>query len=258
MNRFQSKVAIVTGGARGIGETTALRLASEGAQVAVFDINEQGAQNTAAKIRSATGSNAQAYRVDVSNRRDVEASVREVAATFGRIDILVNNAGILRDNLLNVMTDEDWDQVMDINLKGAFLCSQAVEPHMKQQQYGRIVMLSSQAAVGRAGRLNYAASKAGIQGLTKSLAMELGPFNITVNAVAPGFIDTEMSKASIASAKQRGIDDFEAYKQQLIDNNPIRRVGTTEDVSNVIAFLSSDEAGYVTGQIIYVAGRPVV
>lgn len=258
MNRFQDKVAIVTGGARGIGETTALRFASEGAHVAIFDVNEQGAQETAAKIREKTGSKAKAYRVDVSSRQEVEASVWDVVETFGRIDILVNNAGILRDNLLGAMTDDDWDQVLDINLKGAFLCSQAVEPHMKKQQSGRIVMLSSQAAVGRAGRLNYAASKAGIQGLTKSLAMELGPFNITVNAVAPGFIDTEMSKASIASAKQRGIDDFEAYKQQLINNNPIRRVGTTEDVSNVIAFLSSDEAGYVTGQVIYVAGRPVV
>lgn len=258
MNRFQNKVAIVTGGAQGIGETTALRLASEGAQVAVFDVKAQGAQKTAAKIEAATGNAALALQVDVSNRRDVEASVRKVAESFGRIDILVNNAGILRDNLLSSMTDEDWDQVMEVNLKGAFLCSQAVEPYMKQQKDGRIVMLSSQAAVGRAGRLNYAASKAGIQGLTKSLAMELGPYNITVNAVAPGFIDTEMSKASIASAKQRGIDDFEAYKQQLISNNPIRRVGTTADVSNVIAFLSSDEASYVTGQVIYVAGRPVV
>lgn len=258
MEKCKGLVAVVTGGGRGIGEAAAQRFAKEGAKVAVMDVNKENAQGTAAKIRE-RGGEALALGIDVSSRREVEGGMAEVVSTFGKIDILVNNAGVLKDNLISAMTDEDWDQVLDINLKGAFLCSQTAQKYMVERQYGKIVMLSSQAAVGgRQGRANYAASKAGIQGLTKSLAIELGPFGINVNAVAPGFIDTDMSKASIASAKQRGIADFEAYKRQLINSNPIRRAGTVDDVANVIFFLCSEEASYVTGQVIYVAGRPVV
>lgn len=195
--------------------------------------------------------------MDITNREQVENATEDVIKIFGKIDILVNNAGVLKDNTIDNMTDDDWETVIDVNLKGSFLCTQAAQKYMKQQQYGKIVMVSSLAAAGSRGRVNYASAKAGVQGMTKALAIELGPYGINVNAVAPGFIDTDMSEVSRASAKIRGIENFDEFKQAFIQKNPIRRVGKPEDVAGVIAFLASREADYVTGQVIYVTGSPV-
>lgn len=253
---FQGLVAIVTGGARGIGAATACKLAKGGAKVAIFDRNEEKARETLVKVKG-LGSEGQFFPVDVTNREQVEKGMASVVNTFGKIDILVNNAGILKDNLIDEMSDEDWDTVVNVNLKGSFLCSQVAQKYMKKQQTGKIVMVSSLAAIGTRGRVNYSAAKAGIQGMTKSLAIELGPYGIHVNAVAPGFIETDMSQVSRESAKMRGIENFDEFKQSFIKKNPIQRVGQPEDVANVIAFLASNEADYVTGQVIYVSGSPV-
>ncbi|HEV7235642.1 MAG TPA: SDR family oxidoreductase, partial [Ktedonobacteraceae bacterium] len=171
---------------------------------------------------------------------------------FGRLDILVNNAGVLRDNLLFKMSESDWDTVMGVHLKGAFLCSRAAQKYMVEQKYGRIVSLSSTSALGNRGQSNYSTAKAGLQGLTRTLAIELGPFGITANAVAPGFIDTEMTRST---ARRQGLnpDDIIAQASKTI---PVRRVGQPRDIANVICFLCSDEASFVNGQIIYVAGGP--
>ncbi|PWA07826.1 beta-ketoacyl-ACP reductase [Pueribacillus theae] len=257
MGNFRNLVAIVTGGARGIGAATALKLAKGGAKVAIFDRNTETAEETLAKIKDA-GSEGIALEVDVTNRQQIEKEMETVVDQWGKIDILVNNAGILKDSMIDNLSEEDWEQVIDVNLKGSFLCAQAAQKYMKKQNYGKIVMVSSQAAVGSLGRVNYSSAKAGVQGMTKALSMELGPFGINVNAVAPGFIDTDMSEVSRISAKMRGIDDFDEFKKSFIKNNPIQRVGRPEDVANVITFLASDEAEYVTGQVIYVSGRPVI
>lgn len=256
MKRFQNSVAIVTGGARGIGAATALKLAEGGAAIAIFDINEHTAHETLAKIQS-LGSKAKFFQVDITNRKHVEHAVENVIQEFGKIDILVNNAGVLKDNTIDNMTDDDWETVIDVNLKGSFLCTQAAQKYMKREQYGKIVMVSSLAATGSRGRVNYASAKAGVQGMTKALAIELGPYGINVNAVAPGFIETDMSQVSRQSAKIRGIENFDEFKKAFIQKNPIRRVGQPEDVAGVIAFLASREADYVTGQVIYVTGSPV-
>jgi 3-oxoacyl-[acyl-carrier protein] reductase len=255
--RFKNKVVIITGGARGIGAETALKFAENGAKVAILDLNIQGAIETAAQIQRTNGK-CLTFCVDITNRENVQNAVEQVFKEFGKIDILINNAGILKDNLSGQLTEEEWDFVLDVNLKGSFICSQAVQKYMVQQGHGKIVMTSSQAAVGAAGRVNYAAAKAGIQGMMKTLAIELGPYGINVNAVAPGFIETEMSKVSEDYAKHRGIENFTEYKEAMIQRNPIRRVGQPEDVANVILFLASEDANYVTGQVIYVSGSPVV
>jgi 3-oxoacyl-[acyl-carrier protein] reductase len=255
--RFQDKVVIITGGARGIGAETAVKFAENGAKVAIFDLNTQGAKETASKIQRGNGT-CLTFSLDITKRVDVQTAVEQVVKEFGTIDILINNAGALKDNLSGQLTEEEWDFVLDVNLKGSFICSQAVQKYMVQQGNGKIVMTSSQAAVGSPGRINYAAAKAGIQGMMKTLAMELGPFGINVNAVAPGFIETEMSKVSEDFAKRRGIENFSEYKKAMLQRNPIRRVGQPEDVANVILFLASEDADYVTGQVIYVSGAPVV
>jgi 3-oxoacyl-[acyl-carrier protein] reductase len=255
--RFKDKVVIITGGARGIGAVTSLKFAENGAKVAIYDLNHLGAKETAAQIHRANGK-CLTFSVNIANREDVQNCVEKVFKEFGKIDILINNAGALKDNLSGEMTEEEWDFVLDVNLKGSFICSQAVQKYMVQQGHGKIVMISSQAAVGASGRVNYAAAKAGIQGIMKTLALELGPYGINVNAVAPGYIETDMSKVSEAFAKRRGIENFAEYKKAMIQRNPIRRVGQPEDVANVILFLASEEANYVTGQVIYVSGAPVV
>jgi 3-oxoacyl-[acyl-carrier protein] reductase len=255
--RFKDKVVIITGGARGIGAETALKFAKNGAKVAILDLNTQGAKETAAQIQLGNGT-CLTLCVDITKREDVQNAVEQVSREFGKIDILINNAGALKDNLSGQLTEEEWDFVLDVNLKGSFICSQAVQKYMVQQGHGKIVMTSSQAAVGAPGRINYAAAKAGIQGMMKTLAIELGPNGINVNAVAPGFIETEMSKVSEDYAKRRGIENFSEYKKAMIERNPIRRVGRPEDVANVILFLASEDADYVTGQVIYVSGSPVV
>ena len=246
-----SRVAIVTGAARGIGAATAARLAADGHAVAVVDLVEQACADAVSAI-TAAGGRAIAVGADVSDRDAVDAAVARVAEALGAPTILVNNAGITRDNLLFKMTDEDWDAVLAVHLRGAFLVSRAAQVHMTAAKWGRIVNLSSTSALGNRGQANYAAAKAGMQGFTKTLAIELGPFGVTVNAVAPGFIVTEMTEATAA---RLGVD-FEEFQRARAAETPVRRVGRPEDVAHTIAFLASEEAGFVSGQVIYVAGGP--
>jgi 3-oxoacyl-[acyl-carrier protein] reductase len=251
MGKLDGRVAFVTGAGRGIGAATALRLAEDGARVVLADIDPEGCKQVAAQIEQA-GSQALAVSCNVAERADVEAAFQQAVERFGRLDILVNNAGVLRDNLLFKMSDDDWETVMNVHLKGAFLCSRAAQAHMVQQKYGRIISLSSVSALGNRGQANYSTAKAGLQGLTKTLAIELGPFGITANAVAPGFIDTEMTRAT---ARRQGHDPDQVI-EMASKSIPVRRVGQPRDVANVICFLASEESSYVTGQIIYVAGGP--
>jgi 3-oxoacyl-[acyl-carrier protein] reductase len=242
-------VAIVTGAAQGIGRATALRLASEGARVAVVDVDAERAAPVVEEVEAA-GGQAAAFGCDVSARDQVDATVEAVVSRFGRVDILVNNAGITRDNLLFKMSDDEWDAVLDVNLKSVFLLTRAVQRHMVEARYGRIVSLSSRSALGNRGQANYAAAKAGIQGLTATLAIELGPFNITVNAVAPGYVATPMTDAT---ARRVGSTP-EDRQRVAAENTPLRRVGQPEEIASVIAFFASDDAAYVSGQTLYVNG----
>ncbi len=246
------RVAIVTGAARGIGAATAIRLAQDGHAVAVLDLDEAACATTVSAIE-ATGGRALAVGVDVSRADQVEAAVARVAEELGAPTILVNNAGIIRDNLLFKMSEDDWDSVMGVHLRGAFLMSRAVQAHMSSEKYGRIVNLSSSSAQGNRGQANYSAAKAGLQGFTKTLAIELGRFNVTANAVAPGFIQTEMTKST---AERIGVsfDDFIEHSAKQI---PVQRVGQPEDIAATISFLCREEAGFVSGQVIYVAGGPL-
>jgi 3-oxoacyl-[acyl-carrier protein] reductase len=245
------RTAIVTGAARGIGAATAIRLARDGNAVAVLDLDEEACAQTVSAI-TAAGGQAIAVGVDVSSPEGVEAAVARVAAELGTPTILVNNAGIIRDNLLFKMPLEDWDAVMNVHLRGAFLMTKAVQPHMTAAGYGRIVNLSSTSAQGNRGQVNYSAAKAGVQGFTKTLAIELGSFGVTANAVAPGFIATDMTRATAARMKI----SFEDFLASAAAQIPVGRVGQPEDIAATISFLASEEAGYVSGQIIYVAGGP--
>jgi 3-oxoacyl-[acyl-carrier protein] reductase len=251
MGRLEGRVAFVTGAGRGIGAATALRMAEEGARVALADVDTEGCQQVAAELNR-IGSEGLVLHCNVADSTLVQDAVDRAAGHFGRLDILVNNAGVVRDNLLFKMSEDDWDTVMNVHLKGAFLCSRAAQNYMVQHRYGRIVSLSSAAALGNRGQANYSAAKAGLQGFTRTLAIELGQFGITVNAVAPGFIDTEMTRST---ARRRGLDP-DAVIAEASKNIPVRRVGQPRDVANVICFLSSEEAGFVSGQVIYVAGGP--
>jgi 3-oxoacyl-[acyl-carrier protein] reductase len=247
----EPRVAIVTGAARGIGAATARRLAADGYRVAVVDLDDAACGETVGAIEDA-GGQALALGLDVSDADSVAAGVTLVADRLGPPVTLVNNAGIVRDNLLFRMTDDDWDAVLNVHLRGSFLMSRAVQGHMTSTGWGRIVNLSSVSALGNRGQANYSAAKAGIQGLTKTLAIELGKFGVTVNAVAPGFIVTEMTAATAARV---GIP-FEAFQQAAVAMIPAGRVGTPDDVAGVISFLAGDDASYVNGQVIYVAGGP--
>ncbi|WP_199443871.1 3-oxoacyl-ACP reductase FabG [Umezawaea beigongshangensis] len=246
-----SRVAIVTGAARGIGAAVASRLADDGLAVALLDLDESGTAATAEKIRAA-GGRALAVGLDVSRSDQVEAAVQRVADELGAPTVLVNNAGILRDNLLFKMTDDDWDAVVNVHLRGSFLMSRAVQKFQTQEKWGRIVNLSSTSALGNRGQANYSAAKAGLQGFTKTLAIELGKFGVTVNAVAPGFIATEMTAATAARV---GVD-FEDFKRGAAQQIPVQRVGQPEDVAHTVSFLVSEGAGFVSGQVVYVAGGP--
>ena len=242
MTRFAGKTAVVTGGARGIGAATARRLASEGATVVVADFDEAGAQETAREIGGV------GVRCDVTSREDVEAAVEAA----GAVDILVTCAGIIRDNLLHKMSDDDWAAVIDTHLRGTFLAVRAAQRQMVEQRSGKIVLISSTSALGNRGQTNYSAAKAGLQGMTKTLAIELGPFNVNVNCVAPGFIETAMTQQT---AERVGVP-FEQFMEAVAQQVPLRRVGQPEDVAGTIAFLCSEDASYVSGQVIYVAGGP--
>jgi 3-oxoacyl-[acyl-carrier protein] reductase len=246
------RVAVVTGGARGIGASTARRLAADGLAVAVLDLKEGDSGATVDAIIAA-GGKALAVGADVSDSDQVKAAVDKVATELGPPAVLVNNAGVLRDNLLFKMTDDDWDTVLGIHLRGSFLMSRACQKHMVDHKFGRIVSLSSSSALGNRGQANYSAAKAGLQGFTKTLAIELGQFGITANAVAPGFIATDMTAAT---ASRVGMD-FEDFQKAAASQIPVRRVGTPDDVSHVISFLVSEGAGFVSGQVIYVAGGPL-
>ena len=243
--RFANQRAIVTGGGSGIGAATARRLASEGAHVFVADFNQAAADALAAEIGGT------AVRCDVTSRADVEAAVAR-AAEGGSLDIVVTCAGITRDNLVFKLTDDDWDAVIDTHLKGTFLTVQAAQKHMVEQRAGKIVLLSSISALGNRGQTNYSAAKAGLQGMTKTLAIELGPFGVNVNCVAPGFVATPMTQQTADRLKMT----FEDFQQMIAERVPLGRVGQPEDIAGVIAFLCSDDAAYVTGQVLYVSGGP--
>ena len=249
MAGVQDRVALVTGAAQGIGAATAARLAAGGASVAVADVNADAARSTAAAIVTA-GGHAIGLACDVTDRGQVQAAVDAVVAEFGGLHILVNNAGVLRDNLLFKMSDDDWTTVMNVHLRGAFLASQAAQKHMVAAKYGRIVSMSSTSALGNRGQANYATAKAGLQGFTKTLAIELGPFGITSNAIAPGFIETAMTKAT---AERIGTD-IDAMRAAAEKGLPVRRGGVPDDIANAVAFFAGEEAGYVTGQVLYVDG----
>jgi 3-oxoacyl-[acyl-carrier protein] reductase len=243
---FEGRVALITGGGRGIGAATAQAFARGGAKVAVSDVDEAPAREVAEPLGGI------AIACDVTQRDSVEAMVERTAKELGRLDILVTCAGIIRDNLLFKMTDDDWDAVIDTHLKGTFLCARAAQKHMVQQKYGKMVFLSSISALGNRGQANYSAAKAGLQGMARTLAIELGPFNVNVNAVGPGFVETRMTRAT---AERMGID-YETFRMSAASQIPLQRVGQPEDIANVIAFLCSDEAGFVSGQTVYVRGGP--
>ncbi len=247
----EQRTAIVTGAARGIGAAVAKRLAEDGFAVAVLDLDEAGCADTVKAITDA-GGKALAVGADVSDADSVTAAVDKVAAELGAPTVLINNAGILRDNLLFKMSVEDWDLVMGVHLRGSFLMSKATQKYMTEAKYGRIVNLSSTSALGNRGQANYSAAKAGLQGFTKTLAIELGKFGITANAIAPGFIQTDMTAAT-AERMKVPFDDFIKFSADQI---PVQRVGQPEDIAHTASFLVSEGAGFVSGQVIYVAGGP--
>jgi len=252
MSEASQRVAVVTGAARGIGAGTARRLAADGFAVAVLDLKEGDCGATVDAITGA-GGRALAVGADVSDAEQVQAAVDQVAAQLGPPVVLINNAGVIRDNMLFRMTVDDWDTVLGVHLRGSFLMSKACQKYMVDAKWGRIVNLSSSSALGNRGQANYSTAKAGLQGFTKTLAIELGQFGITANAVAPGFIATDMTAATAA---RLGIG-FEEFQKAAAASIPVRRVGTPDDVAHVISFLTSEGAGFVSGQVIYVAGGPL-
>ncbi len=245
------RVAVVTGAARGIGAAIARRLADDGMAVAAIDLDESGIARTANAIREA-GGQAIAVGADVTDEAAATGAVDRATSELGPVTVLINNAGIIRDNLIFKMSTDDWEAVLGVHLRGAFLMTRAAQTSMTQAKWGRIVNLSSTSALGNRGQVNYAAAKAGLQGFTKTLALELGKFGVTANAIAPGFVDTEMTQAT---AERLGVD-FEDWKAAVSREIPVGRVGQPEDIAAVASFLCREEAGYVSGQVIYVAGGP--
>ena len=246
-----TRTAIVTGAARGIGAAVAKRLAQDGLQVAVLDLDESACAAVVSEIQAA-GGRALAVGVDVSDEAAVEAAVERVATELGAPTVLVNNAGIIRDNMLFKMTVDDWDAVMGVHLRGSFLMTRACQKHMVDAKFGRIVNLSSTSALGNRGQVNYSTAKAGLQGFTKTLAIELGKFGVTANAIAPGFIATDMTRAT---AERMGVT-FDQFLEGAAKEIPVGRVGQPDDIAATASFLVREEAGFVSGQVIYVAGGP--
>lgn len=251
--KLENKVAIVTGAGRGIGRAIATRLAEEGAKVVVSDINSVFAENLATQFKK-MGQEALAIKADVSNWQEVEQMLEQTEGKFGKVDILINNAGIRRDAPFHKISGEDWDAVIAVQLKGSFNCTRAAQKYMVRQNYGKIVNLSSPvpSSLGRRGQTSYASVNAAIEGFTKTLALELGRYNINVNCVAPDFIDTEMTRKA---ARREGmyVDDFKRFAVAQV---PLRRIGTPVDVANVVLFLVSDESSFISGQVIHVKGGP--
>ncbi len=246
-----SRTAVVTGAARGIGAGVAKRLAADGFAVAVLDLDEAGCKPVVEEIEAA-GGRALAVGVDVADEPGVRAAVERIAEQLGEPTVLVNNAGIVRDNLLFKMTADDWDPVMAVHLRGSFLMTRAVQGYMTRAGWGRIVNLSSTSALGNRGQANYAAAKAGVQGFTKTLAIELGRFGVTANAIAPGFIETDMTAVT---AERMGVS-FEEFKAAAAAQIPVARTGTPDDIAHAVSFFASEGAGFVSGQVLYVAGGP--
>lgn len=249
--RFKDRVAVVTGGSQGIGFSIAKLFAEEEATVVIFDINDEALQVVKSNLEKLKGK-ISTLVVDVTSPESVEQALEKVNMEYGSIDIIVNNAGILRDNLLFKMSDSDWQQVLDVHLNGTFNVSRAAQKYMVEQKYGRIINISSISALGNRGQANYATAKAGIQGFTKSLAIELGPFGITTNCVAPGFIETEMTRRT---AERIGLS-FEEFTAKGIEQIPARRVGSPEDIAHAVAFFAEESSSFVNGQVLYVAGGP--
>jgi len=250
MARFDGRIAIVTGAVRGIGNAIAQRFATEGASVAIVDLDAVAARVAAAELPLAGSARALGLACDVSRADSVQAAVDQVVSELGGVHLLVNNAGVTRDNLLFKMSEDDWDIVMNVHLRGAFLMTRAVQRHFVEQTFGRIVNISSVSALGNRGQVNYAAAKMGIQGFTRTLGIELGPFGINANAIAPGFIVTDMTDATATRLKM----DVEDFRQAAADMLPVRRVGYPADIAAAAAFLCSHEASFITGQTIYVDG----
>lgn len=250
-NRFEGRVALITGGSRGIGKAISETFANEGAKVAIFDVNEEALNETTSEFRE-KGFEVFSKVVDVTKGDQVETAVKDVHTMFGSLDILVNNAGVIRDNLLFKMTDSDWDLVMDVHLKGSFNMTRAAQKYMVEQKYGRIINISSTSALGNRGQANYAAAKAGLQGFTKTLSIELGRYGITANSVAPGFIETDMTKET---ARRLGIS-FEQLVEASLFQIPVGRSGKPEDIANAVVFFADERSSFVSGQVLYVAGGP--
>ncbi|WP_448639015.1 3-oxoacyl-ACP reductase FabG [Geodermatophilus sp. URMC 63] len=251
MSEATPRVAIVTGAARGIGAATAQRLAADGFAVAVLDLDEGNTKETVAAIEAAGGT-ALGVGADVSDAEQVQAAVDRIAAELGPPVVLVNNAGVTRDNMLFKMTEVDWDVVMNVHLRGAFLMARACQKYMVEAGWGRVVSLSSTSALGNRGQANYSTAKAGLQGFTKTLAIELGKFGVTANAIAPGFIQTEMTKAT---AERMGVS-FEDFIKGAAAQIPVARVGQPEDIAHLVSFFASEGAGFISGQVVYAAGGP--
>lgn len=249
--RFTGKVAFVTGGSRGIGKGIVELFAQEGAKVALIDLNEEALSQTTNELRE-KGYQVYSKVANVVDAEQVEDAVKEVYEAYGSVDILVNNAGVIRDNMLFKMSDSDWQTVMDVHLKGSFNAARAAQKYMVENKYGRIINISSTSALGNRGQANYAAAKAGLQGFTKTLAIELGRYGITANSVAPGFIETEMT---METAARIGIS-FEQLIQASVSQIPVGRTGKPADIANAVAFFADEKSSFVSGQVLYVAGGP--